>query len=199
MLWLCSQVNESKWSNWFTSYVRQSKFNFDPNAKPEAQLICLVPSSKWLNLSVSPMSESPLSVALVLFGASLDDMFLASCLALAVFTTYPQFVRITKQDARFSLVWPDANHLEIEAIAPVLQQLFYELVFFPTSSNHSDPGKAPVLLQLWQGLTGLIRRWTNYNGNRRYCSAAEVISKPFWLKNSAFSTNLPCPMAHSSW
>jgi len=37
-----------------------------------------------------------------------------------------------------SLFEPDANHLEIEAIAPVLQQLFYELVFFPTSSNHKQ-------------------------------------------------------------
>jgi len=37
-----------------------------------------------------------------------------------------------------ALFEPDANHLEIEAIAPVLQQLFYELVFFPTSSNHSN-------------------------------------------------------------
>jgi len=78
-----------------------------------------------------------------------------------------------------SLVWPDANHLEIEAIAPVLQQLFYELVFSPPQATiQTDPGKAPVLLQLWQGLTG-IRRWTQLLiGNRRYCSAA-VISKPF--------------------
>jgi len=37
---------------------------------------------------------------------------------------------------------PDANHLEIEAIAPVLQQLFYELVFFPPQATiQTDPGK----------------------------------------------------------
>jgi S-DNA-T family DNA segregation ATPase FtsK/SpoIIIE len=94
-----------------------------------------------------------------------------------------QFVRITKQDARFKALFePDADHLEVEAIAPVLQQLFYELVFFPhlQASIQTNPGKAPALLQLWQGLTGLLRRWTQLLiGNRRYCSAAEVISKTF--------------------
>jgi S-DNA-T family DNA segregation ATPase FtsK/SpoIIIE len=94
-----------------------------------------------------------------------------------------QFVNLAKQDERFQALFePAFNELQVEAIAPQLQKLFYDLAFFPylQATIQTAPSKAPALLQLWQGLTGLIRRWAELLvGNRRYCSAQEVIPKTF--------------------
>lgn len=91
------------------------------------------------------------------------------------------FVFIAKQEPRFQVLFePEADQLNVEAIAQQLQQLFYELSFFPhlQAAVKIDPGKAPALYQLWEGLKGLIQRWTQLLvQNRRYCSASEVISK----------------------
>jgi len=152
------------------------------------------------------MSESPLSVrACFIWGIALWDDYVPASWQISwhwqcLHDLSDQFVRITKQDARFKALFePDANHLEIEAIAPVLQQLFYELVFFPPQATiQTDPGKAPVLLQLWQGLTGLIRRWTSIvRQSALQCGRSNL--KTFLTQEPAFSTNLPHPMAHSSW
>ncbi|PIG95231.1 DNA translocase FtsK [Gloeocapsopsis sp. IPPAS B-1203] len=94
-----------------------------------------------------------------------------------------QFVRIAKQDSQFSALFElNIEQLEVEAIASALQKLFYEKVFFPylQVSIQKEPGKAPALHQLWLGLTQLIHRWAQLLiGNRRYCTAQEVISKTF--------------------
>jgi S-DNA-T family DNA segregation ATPase FtsK/SpoIIIE len=91
------------------------------------------------------------------------------------------FAFIAKQEPRFqALLEPEADQLNVEAIAQQLQQLFYELSFFPhlQAAVQIDPGKAPALYQLWEALKGLIRRWTELLAqNRRYCSASDVISK----------------------
>jgi len=88
---------------------------------------------------------------------------------------------IAKQEPRFQELFElAADQLNGEAIAQQLQQLFYELAFFPhlQAVSKSAPGKAPVLFQLWEGLKGLIHRWAQLLvQNRRYCSAAEVIDK----------------------
>lgn len=93
------------------------------------------------------------------------------------------FVLQAKVEPRFRLLLePDLSGLGLEAIATQLRQLFYDLVFFPylQTAIQTDPGKAPALYQLWQSLTRLIRRWAQLLiSNRRYCSAAEVISKTF--------------------
>nr|WP_250124382.1 DNA translocase FtsK [Chroococcidiopsis sp. CCMEE 29]UVD54593.1 DNA segregation ATPase FtsK/SpoIIIE S-DNA-T family [Chroococcidiopsis sp. CCMEE 29] len=94
-----------------------------------------------------------------------------------------QFVSLAKQDARFpALFEPAVNELTVEVIASQLQQLFYELAFFPylQATIQADPSKAPALHHLWQGLTQLIQRWAELLvGNRCYCTAQEVISKTF--------------------
>jgi S-DNA-T family DNA segregation ATPase FtsK/SpoIIIE len=91
------------------------------------------------------------------------------------------FAFIAKQEPRFQVLFePAADELNVEAIAQKLQQLFYELAFFPhlQAASKTDPGKAPALFQLWEGLKGLIRRWAQLLvQNRRYCSASDVISK----------------------
>ncbi len=91
------------------------------------------------------------------------------------------FAFIAKQEPRFQALFePAADQLNVEAIAQKLQQLFYELAFFPhlQTASKTDPGKAPALFQVWEGLKGLIRCWAQLLvRNRRYCSASDVISK----------------------
>ncbi|HEY9602509.1 MAG TPA: DNA translocase FtsK, partial [Allocoleopsis sp.] len=91
------------------------------------------------------------------------------------------FAFIAKQELRFQALFePEADQLNVEAIAQQLQQLFYELSFFPhlQATVKTDPGKATALYQLWEGLKGLIRRWAELLvRNRRYCSASDVIGK----------------------
>ncbi|MUL37546.1 DNA translocase FtsK [Gloeocapsopsis dulcis] len=114
-------------------------------------------------------------------------LFLPADTAIGIGTAFHelsnQFVNVAKQDSRFlALFEPAVEKLEVEAIASALQQLFYEGVFFPylQASIQKEPSKAPALLQLWQGLIGLIRRWAQLLiSNRRYCTAQEVIPKTF--------------------
>ena len=91
------------------------------------------------------------------------------------------FAFIAKQEPRFQALFEsEADQLNVDAIAQQLQQLFYELSFFPhlQATVKTDPGKATALYQLWEGLKGLIRRWAELLvRNRRYCSASDVISK----------------------
>ncbi len=94
-----------------------------------------------------------------------------------------QFVSLAKQDERFpALFEPAFDQLQVEVLTPMLQKLFYDVAFFPylQLTIQNDSSKAPALHKLWQGLTGLIRRWAELLiGNRRYCSAQEVIPKTF--------------------
>ncbi len=91
------------------------------------------------------------------------------------------FAFIARQEPRFQALFePAADELNVEAIAQQLQQLFYELAFYPhlKVASQTDPGKAPALFQVWEGLKGLIRCWAKLLvQNRRYCSASDVISK----------------------
>lgn len=91
------------------------------------------------------------------------------------------FAFIAKTEARFSSLFElDAEQLDVNAIAQQMQQLFYELSFFPHLQTivQTNPGKATALLQLWEALKGLIHHWAKLLvQNRCYCSGAEVISK----------------------
>ena len=91
------------------------------------------------------------------------------------------FAFIAKQEPRFQALFePEADELNVDAIAQQLQQLFYELAFYPhlKAASQTDPGKAPALFQVWEGLKGLIRCWAKLLvQNRRYCSASDVITK----------------------
>lgn len=91
------------------------------------------------------------------------------------------FAFIAKQEARFSLLFkPEVEQLDVSAIAQEMQQLFYELSFFPhlKATIQTNPGKATALYQLWEALKGLIHHWAKLLvQNRRYCSYTDVISK----------------------
>jgi S-DNA-T family DNA segregation ATPase FtsK/SpoIIIE len=90
---------------------------------------------------------------------------------------------LLKSESRFKdLFAPTANQLIIEETATQMQQLFYELSFFPylQTAIQANPDKVTALYQIWQALIPLIRRWTELLiKNRRFCSATEVISKTF--------------------
>ncbi|MEL6385408.1 MAG: DNA translocase FtsK [Cyanobacteria bacterium J06626_18] len=94
-----------------------------------------------------------------------------------------QFVKELRSDAAFSSLFEgDAERLEVAAIAQELQQRLYKTHFFPylQQTIAQEPSKAKALHQLWQGLKGLIQRWTELLvSNRRYCSFDEVIAKTF--------------------
>ncbi|MBO3458253.1 FtsK/SpoIIIE domain-containing protein [Aetokthonos hydrillicola Thurmond2011] len=114
-------------------------------------------------------------------------MFLPSGNSLGIGKSFHQlseeFIKLTQQDSHFqSLLEPEPSQIQVEAIAAQMQQLFYEQIFFPhlQEASKNEPGKAPALLQLWQGLTSLIRLWAELLlKNRRYCTAAEVLTKTF--------------------
>jgi S-DNA-T family DNA segregation ATPase FtsK/SpoIIIE len=94
-----------------------------------------------------------------------------------------QFVKTAIQEPQFTRILsvPIAQ-LTPEAIAAEMQSLFYNIVFFPylQSITQTEPGRAPALLQLWDGLKRLIQRWARLLvSNRQFCTAEEVISKTF--------------------
>ncbi len=93
------------------------------------------------------------------------------------------FINLLLIEPRFkSLFNPSATQLRIDEITLEIQQLLYQIKFFPYLQNAiaKDASKAPVLLQVWQGLQGLIKKFTELLViNRRYCSAETVIQNTF--------------------
>jgi DNA segregation ATPase FtsK/SpoIIIE, S-DNA-T family len=81
-----------------------------------------------------------------------------------------------------SLFNPDASRINVDEIALEIQQIFYQVKFFPYLQDtiSQDSSKAPALLQVWQGIQGLIKQLTQLLIiNRRYCSADTVIRNTF--------------------
>lgn len=81
-----------------------------------------------------------------------------------------------------SLLIADVSRLNLEQISSEIQQIFYTNQFFPYLQNiiSQDDSKAPALLQIWQGIQGLIKKITELLIiNRRYCSAETVIKNTF--------------------
>ncbi|MBD1212893.1 MAG: PD-(D/E)XK nuclease family protein [Dolichospermum circinale Clear-D4] len=93
------------------------------------------------------------------------------------------FINLLLIEPRFkNLFNPSATQLNVDQITSEIQQLFYQIKFFPYLQDVivQDASKAPVLLQVWQGLQGLIKKFTELLViNRRYCSAETLISNTF--------------------
>ena len=173
--------------------ITQEATPLQPKLLPDSQ-VCLDTSSVVVPHKVEPFSVTNVRVAfecprLFYLGYRFGGMtmFLPSGNSLGIGKSFhqlsEQFIKLAQQDSHFqSLLEPEPSQIQVEAIAAQMQQLFYGQIFFPhlqEASKH-DPGKAPALLRLWQGLTGLIRRWAELMlKNRSYCAAAEVLSKTF--------------------
>ena len=93
------------------------------------------------------------------------------------------FINLLLIEPRFkNLFNPSTTQLNVDQITSEIQQLFYQIKFFPYLQNTivQDGSKAPVLLQVWQGLQGLIKKFAELLViNRRYCSAETLISNTF--------------------
>ncbi len=96
------------------------------------------------------------------------------------------FISLSAREPRIQdLFKPAADKLQVEEIASSMQQIFYEVNFFSylQESLKQDASKAQALLQVWQGLQRLIKRFAELLViNRRYCSAEKVISNTFILE-----------------
>jgi len=90
--------------------------------------------------------------------------------------------RICTDEAIAQLLTPSANQLNPATLAQQIQQQLYRTVFFPLvqTTVKDSPQKAPALNQLWEGITGLIRRWAELLvSNRSACESVDVIRKTF--------------------
>ncbi|MEC4893134.1 MAG: DNA translocase FtsK [Oscillatoria sp. PMC 1051.18] len=89
-------------------------------------------------------------------------------------------ISIAKQEPRFKeLFKSSANNLQVADVALQMQQLFYELVFFP-HLNQENPERASTLYQIWQGLIELFKHWAELLiKNRNYVNPEQVIIRTF--------------------
>lgn len=94
-----------------------------------------------------------------------------------------EFMNLATDEPKFKELFQlGASQLKIEEIASTMQQLFYDLKFFAylEKTVAKDVNQAQPLLQVWQGLQGLIKRFAEILViNRRYCSAEKLISNTF--------------------
>jgi DNA segregation ATPase FtsK/SpoIIIE, S-DNA-T family len=94
-----------------------------------------------------------------------------------------EFVRLAIAEPQFKTFFkPDAANLNVEETSSQMQQLFYQIHFYPYLQKiiKKEAIKAPALLQVWYGLQGLIKHFVELLIiNRRYCSAETVISNTF--------------------
>lgn len=92
-----------------------------------------------------------------------------------------EFIKIAKRESQFQALFePLVEQLNLDTIASEMQQLFYQLKFFPylQTTIKENPSQAIALQQIWQALTQLIKHWAKLLiKNRRYCLAEAVIHK----------------------
>jgi len=96
------------------------------------------------------------------------------------------FVKLAVKDSKFSRLFysSEVEQLNSEEIAVQMQQLFYVDTFLPYLQRigQEKPDFVPALLNVWQGLKGLIKHFAEILViNRRYCSAEDVIRNTFIL------------------
>ncbi|MBD2436249.1 DNA translocase FtsK [Nostoc sp. FACHB-110] len=108
-----------------------------------------------------------------------------------------KFVKLAIVEPQFSnLFKPPASQLNLEEITTALQQLFYQIEFFPylQKAIQKDGEQGQTLLQVWNGLQGLIKRFAELLlTNRRHCNAETLISHTFLSqeRNIEYKFTLP--------
>jgi S-DNA-T family DNA segregation ATPase FtsK/SpoIIIE len=104
------------------------------------------------------------------------------------------FVSLAVHEPRFQeLFKAAASQLQLEEVASDMRQLFYEIKF-SSYLQQKDANQAQALLQVWQGLQRLIKRFAELLVvNRRYCDAETVIRKTFITEERSleYYFNLP--------
>ncbi|RCJ18972.1 cell division protein FtsK [Nostoc sp. ATCC 43529] len=93
------------------------------------------------------------------------------------------FIKLAVSESRFTEIFKTStSQLNIDEIASLMQQLFYEIKFsnYLEKAVEQDASAAQPLYKVWQGLQGLIRRFAELLVvNRRYCGAEAVIRNTF--------------------
>ncbi len=107
------------------------------------------------------------------------------------------FVKLALVEPRFKAVLkPAAGQLKLEEVSSQMQQIFYQLEFFPYLQTviHKNPSHGQTLLQVWQGLQGLIKRFAELLIiNRQYCNAETVISNTFISQERSIEHDFTLP------
>ena len=104
--------------------------------------------------------------------------------------------QICTDEAIATLLRPSAKQLNAETVAQAIQQQLYRTVFFPLVQEtvQNSPNKVPAINQLWQGITGLIRRWAALLvSNRQVCGPKEVIRKTFLAQEMSVKYEFDLP------
>lgn len=108
-----------------------------------------------------------------------------------------ELIDIAKREPRLHALFElPVEQLNVEAITSQMQQLFFELSFYPylQAAIQEDPAQATALHQIWQGLTKLIRYWTELLiRNRRYCNAENLIHNTFIAQELVLEHNFALP------
>lgn len=106
-----------------------------------------------------------------------------------------RFVNLIKKESQFQqLLTPDPQQLKAKVVAQQMQELLYNLAFFPYLQNaiKVNPNQAQPLYKIWQGLQNLIARWAELLvTNRGFCNSEEVIVKTFIAKELDISYKFP--------
>lgn len=93
------------------------------------------------------------------------------------------FVQRAVSDSRFTqLLSPSAEQLDPQQVGLAMQQLFYEVEFFPylKATLDKDPDMGLTLQQIWSGLQGLIRHYAELlQQNRAHCHPDRLIEATF--------------------
>ncbi len=108
--------------------------------------------------------------------------------------------RICTDEAIATLLTPPAAQLNPETLAQQIQQQLYRTVFFPLvqTTVKNTPNKVPALNQLWEGITGLIRRWAELLvSNRSFCEPKDVIRKTFLAQELSVKHEFDLPNGKS--
>jgi S-DNA-T family DNA segregation ATPase FtsK/SpoIIIE len=100
-----------------------------------------------------------------------------------------QLLDSLQQDKEYSQLFAlKSSELNSEELTLQLKNLLYKQCFFPyiQSQTKKQPQKAPLLLQTWEAITPLLKRWTDILiSNRRSYSPQELFDQTFiYRKNS---------------
>ncbi len=89
---------------------------------------------------------------------------------------------MTTQQSIHDLFAAPSSQLDAAVISEKLRRLLYDAVFFPQLERFAaqQSEQATLLLQMWQGATQLIQRWTHLLlANRRDCPADHLFAHTF--------------------
>jgi S-DNA-T family DNA segregation ATPase FtsK/SpoIIIE len=107
------------------------------------------------------------------------------------------FLNLSKEEPKFKNIFiPPFEQLKADEVALQMQQLFYELRFFPylQTAIQEDSSKASSLHQIWQGLVKLIRQWADLLvKNRKYCKTDAVIPRTLVAGELSLEHNFTLP------